>query len=127
VDADYYRNRTGNQLVGYALPVVTGFQSIQYNLPAVLQNSGYEFEVSTINFKKKDFSWSTTFNISFPKNKLVSYPNIEGSGYANTYQVGKSIFDIKRLKYTGVDAISGQFLFLDVNKCALPQKLAIEG
>ena len=42
----YYRNRSDNQLLGYPLPLVTGFPTIQYNLPAELQNTGWELELS---------------------------------------------------------------------------------
>lgn len=44
----WYRNRSGNQLVGYPLPAVTGFTSIQYNLPATVQNAGWELELNTV-------------------------------------------------------------------------------
>src|ERR1700744_231210 len=32
LSVSYYRNRTGNQLVYYSLPTITGFQIINYNL-----------------------------------------------------------------------------------------------
>ena len=40
LSVSYYRNRTANQLVGEPLPLVTGFSSVEYNLPAVVQNTG---------------------------------------------------------------------------------------
>jgi len=36
----YYRNRSSDQLVGYPLAPTTGFSSIEYNLPATVQNTG---------------------------------------------------------------------------------------
>ncbi|WP_157450558.1 TonB-dependent receptor domain-containing protein, partial [Chryseobacterium sp. CCH4-E10] len=44
--AAYYNNTSSNQLVGIPLPATTGFATIQSNLPAKVQNTGWEFETS---------------------------------------------------------------------------------
>src|SRR5258708_653893 len=113
--ASYYRNRSSNQLVGYSLPAVTGFTSIQSNLPATIQNAGLELNLSTVNIQHHDLTWNTNFNITFNRNKLVSYPNIQGSSYANTYQVGSSLFIQKKYKSLGVDSQTGLYTFQDVD------------
>ena len=106
--ASYYRNRTGNQLVGYPLPAITGFFNVEYNLPAVIQNSGFEFTLNTFNVKTKDFSWSTAGNVSFgPYNKLVSYPGLANSVYSNSYEIGKSINIYKGYEFTGINPQTG--------------------
>ncbi|HSZ32369.1 MAG TPA: hypothetical protein VK772_03615, partial [Puia sp.] len=92
----FYRNRSSNQLVGYPLPLITGGSSVQSNLPAVVQNSGLEIELNTNNIKTKNFTWNSSLTLSIPRNKLLSYPNLDQSAYANTYVVGKSLF-IKKL------------------------------
>jgi len=90
MSASYYRNRTGNQLVGYSLPELTGFGSVQFNMPAVVQNSGLELTLNTVNVKTKSFLWTTSVNLTVPSNKLVSFPNIENFGsYKSRYVVGK--------------------------------------
>jgi TonB-linked SusC/RagA family outer membrane protein len=111
-----YRNRTGNQLVGYSLPYYAGFPSVQANLPATVQNSGLEFEFNSSNFKTTEFVWTTSVNISFPRNKLIAYSNLEGSSNKNTYVIGQSIFIQKYLNYTGLDSKTGLYTFEDVNK-----------
>jgi TonB-linked SusC/RagA family outer membrane protein len=115
LSASYYRNRTGNQLVGYALPYIAGFTSVQYNLPANIQNDGEEFTLSTINIQHKNIYWKTSFNISFPRNKLISFPGITNSTYAYTYVVGKSIFSKFVYHYTGVDPQTGLYSFYNKN------------
>lgn len=115
LNADYYHNRTGNQLVGYALPAITGFASVYANLPAIIQNTGLELDLSTKNINYRSFTWRTNFNISFPRNKLVSYPNLAGSPYANKYIVGRSLFIQKLFHYTGVDSKTGLYTFQDKN------------
>ncbi|HYM93142.1 MAG TPA: SusC/RagA family TonB-linked outer membrane protein, partial [Chitinophagaceae bacterium] len=45
----WYRNRTNDQLLQYALPSQTGFTSVISNFPALLQNTGWELEWSSEN------------------------------------------------------------------------------
>jgi TonB-linked SusC/RagA family outer membrane protein len=118
--ANFYRNRSGNQLVGYPLAQTAGFGSVQYNLPAIVQNSGVEVTLNTINIKTKDFVWNTTFNLTVPSNKLVAYPGIATSSYANTFVVGKSIFIRKLYQSTGVDPQTGLYSFATKNANGLP-------
>jgi TonB-linked SusC/RagA family outer membrane protein len=114
--AAWYRNRSGNQLVGIPLPRTTGFSSIQANLPATVQNSGIELEISASPVNAGDFKWSAGFNISFPKNKLVSFPGLDGSTYANKYVIGYPITITKVYNYEGIDPATGLFRFTDYNE-----------
>lgn len=69
--AAWYQNRSSNQLVGIPLPATTGFSSIQSNLSAEVENTGFELELRTLALKSAAFSWESSFNISIPKNKLI--------------------------------------------------------
>src|SRR5262249_1680800 len=80
INASYYRNRTSNQLVQYALPSMDGFSSILANLPATVQNTGVELELNTVNFRTENFTWNTSINLSIPRNKLVAFPGLENNG-----------------------------------------------
>lgn len=111
----YYRNRSSNQLVGYSLPFTTGQSTIQYNLPAVVQNTGVELALNTTNVKINDFRWTTAINFTMPRNKLVEYPNIEGSPYVNSYMVGEPLSIQKRYHSTKVDAQTGLYTFEDID------------
>lgn len=114
-NAAWYRNRTGNQLVGYALPAITGFPSVQANLPAVVQNSGAEFDLTVGVLKKSNFKWTVAGNISVPRNKLVSYTNLKGSSYANTYVIGQPLSITYLYQYTGIDPVKQIYTFEDLN------------
>ncbi|MFP3591325.1 SusC/RagA family TonB-linked outer membrane protein [Chryseobacterium sp. SIMBA_038] len=116
VTGAYYRNRSSSQLVGIPLPGTTGFPSIQANLDATVQNSGWEFTLESTNIKKDKVSWNTSFNFSSPRNKLLEFPNIKGSSYANTLAIGHSTVIRKLFHYTGVDPVTGTYQFEDVNK-----------
>jgi TonB-linked SusC/RagA family outer membrane protein len=121
ISGSFYRNRTGNQLVGYSLPLVTGFSSVQFNLPAVVQNTGLELTLNTINIKTKHFTWTTSANLTVPRNKLVAFPNIENfSAYNSRYIVGKSLFIQELFHSTGVDPLTGLYSFATKNSGGIP-------
>ncbi|MBB5441269.1 TonB-linked SusC/RagA family outer membrane protein [Pedobacter sp. AK017] len=111
----WYRNRSGNQLVGYPLPAITGFASYNANLGAVVQNSGWEFELSTKNIRGNKFSWDSGINITIPRNKLVAFPNLDQSSYADSYVIGEPLSIIQAFHYTGTDPANGNPTVLDVN------------
>ena len=113
--ASWYRNRSSDQLVGYPLPDITGFTSIQYNLPATVENNGWEFELNTTNIKKTNFSWRTSANLTIPRNKLIAFPNIKGSIYNNSLTIGHSIYAAKAYNYLGVDPQTGIYTYEDLN------------
>jgi len=116
LNASYYRNRSGNQLIGYTLSPQTGFDNIIANLPAEVENKGWEFELNTINFQQKHFNWSTSFNISLNKNTLLKYPGLEGSSVQYDYVIGQPLDVVLGYKFTGIDPKTGLPQFLDANK-----------
>lgn len=113
--AGWYNNRSSNQLVGIPLPATTGFSSLQANLDATVQNRGIELTLRTVNFQKTDFNWTTNFNISISRNKLLSFPNIEGSTYKNQYVIGQALNIKKVYHYTGLNPQTGIYQFEDSN------------
>lgn len=111
----YFRNRSGNQLVNYNLPAQTGFTSILQNFPALIQNQGFEFSLLTKNFSGKIFKWTTSLNLSIPRNKLISFPGLATSSYAGIYVEGKSLNLFNGYHLLGVDPSSGVYQFEDLD------------
>ena len=109
--AAYYRNRSSNQLLSYRIPAHTGFTSIQnYNFPATVENSGWEFTLNTNNLNKKDFQWTSSVNISINRNKLLEFENLETSSYAGLLEIGKPVSGRSLAWiYTGIDAKTGLY------------------
>ncbi len=107
----YYRNREGNQLVDYPLPIQVGMSSVLGNLNATVQNQGFEFSISSTNIKKKNFSWKSSFNISFNRNKLLAFPDLASSSYANVYEIGEPTSIIYGYRYKDVNPKTGLFEF----------------
>lgn len=116
LDVSWYRNRSSNQLVGYPLPAISGFNSVQANLPALVQNTGWEIQMLTTNAISKDFKWQTSLNMTFPINKLVEFDGIEKTSYANKYEIGYPL-DIRKLyQFDGIETETGFYQIVDVNE-----------
>jgi len=115
INLSYYRNRAGNQLVGYPLPLITGQSSVQANLPALIQNAGFEGELSYHVLRSAIFNWKMSFNITVARNRLLEYPGLEISNFKNQYVLGRSLYIRKLFHVTGVSSQSGIYQFQDLN------------
>ncbi|MBL4674983.1 MAG: TonB-dependent receptor [Mucilaginibacter sp.] len=70
IDADAFLKKTQALLLRAPLPESSGFQTVFKNV-GKLENKGIELSINTQNIKTNDFSWTTSFNISFLKNKIL--------------------------------------------------------
>lgn len=111
----WYRNVSSNQLVGIPMPGTAGFQTLQANLNATVENKGVEVTLRTVNIENEHFSWTTNFNLSTATNKLLSFPDLAGSTYGNRYVIGQPLNIVKVYHYTGVDPETGLYTFEDLN------------
>lgn len=110
----YFQNRSGNQLVSYRVPAITGFTSVLANFPAVVENKGWEFSLSG-SVDKGLFKWNSNLNLTIPKNTLRSFPGIETSSYRNQYVIGHSLNSIYNYTSLGVEQQTGLIKFFDAN------------
>ncbi|MBW8683038.1 SusC/RagA family TonB-linked outer membrane protein [Chitinophaga rhizophila] len=110
--ANYFRNRSSNQLLLEDLPATTGFGNIDRNFPAVVQNTGIEMQLNAKVISNSRFNWRSSVNITLPNNKLISFPNLENSTYADRMVVGKSFSLAKVYKYMGVNTNTGLYEFM---------------
>jgi TonB-linked SusC/RagA family outer membrane protein len=111
----WYKNRSSNQLVGIPLPTITGFAMLQSNLDATVQNTGLELTLRTDNFRKEQFTWSTSLNLTFSKNKLIRFPGLEGSSYSQKYRIGQPLNIQLLYQYKGINQQTGVYDFTDMN------------
>ncbi|TDQ77917.1 SusC/RagA family TonB-linked outer membrane protein [Sphingobacterium yanglingense] len=111
LNLSWYQNRTSNQLTTTPLPTQTGFSSVLQNLDATVENKGWEIFVSSENVKRDDFSWSSSFNITINRNKLIAYKGLESSPYRDMYKIGQSTSTLYLFDYKGVNSETGVFEF----------------
>lgn len=112
LNIDYNINTSDNQLnPNFFLPRITGFAGYTNNFPGTVRNTNWEFTLSTQNLKRVNFEWSTNFNVTIARNKLVSFPELESSAYASTYRIGESLDMVLLSKFAGVNPLTGLYQF----------------
>jgi TonB-linked SusC/RagA family outer membrane protein len=67
---DYYKKVTRDLLLNALLPLSTGYNSGFKNIGKT-SNEGFEFSFNSINVNRKNFGWTSSFNISFNRNKVL--------------------------------------------------------
>lgn len=112
-EINYYNNKSENQLLEIPLPATTGFSGINSNLEATVRNSGWEVMLTTRNIQHKNFNWSTSFQFTLPKNKLISFEGLENSTYINSLEIGYPIGIYKLYELTGINQETGFYDFRD--------------
>lgn len=110
LNIDVFQSNTEKLLLENSALLITGSSSIITNAGS-LQNRGFEVELSTVNIKTKDFTWTTDFNISQAKNKITELgdktslisPTIDGRNGLNNYAiVGQPLISFFGYKTDGV-------------------------
>ncbi|WP_188316253.1 SusC/RagA family TonB-linked outer membrane protein [Chitinophaga agrisoli] len=110
LDLNYYNNTTSNQLLTQPLASTTGYSSITKNSPGIIKSYGWEVVLNTVNMRTRNFTWTTSLNISIPKNILVAYPSDEILTQTSLKE-GASTQGQKLYKYAGVDPQTGNYTF----------------
>ncbi len=88
LEADIYYRKTTDMLLDAPVPTTSGYSTIRKNVGS-MQNKGLELTLNTVNVEAKNFSWRTSFNISFNRNKVLSLAtpsdifNIGGPNFTN--------------------------------------------
>jgi TonB-linked SusC/RagA family outer membrane protein len=97
---EVYKTTTTDLLYAVSIPTITGFSTITSNI-GKLQNQGIEVTITSRNIVSSDFEWSTIFNISSNKNKIVE---LTGSGdlVSSGLFIGKSTGAIYDYKIDGI-------------------------
>src|SRR5690606_30361101 len=70
-EADIYRKLTTDMLLSAPVPSSSGYSTVTSNIGS-MENKGVEFAINSINFTNDNFTWTTDFNISLNKNKVIA-------------------------------------------------------
>ncbi len=71
---DWYLKDTRDLLLQATIPSSSGYTSAMMNIGS-MRNTGLEFTLETVNINKRNFQWSTTFNIAMNRNKVTALTN----------------------------------------------------
>ena len=110
LEADYYYRLTTDMLLDAPVPRTSGYATIRRNVGS-MENKGFEFGLNTVNINRGRFTWNTTFNISFNRNKVLSLAtpsdifNVGGPDFTNPtniIRVGEPVGSFWGLTRVGV-------------------------
>lgn len=116
LNVNYYNNVTRDLLDQKTLPISVGISTLKYNSSSI-RNYGWELNLSTVNVRTRDFSWSTQANLSVNRSKVLNsyYKNPDDIplGYSRTEPLeGTSINSWLGYHFAGIDPLTGHTLAL---------------
>lgn len=71
LEVDVYRKLTTDMLLSAPVPMSSGFNTVSQNIGS-MENRGVEIGINSVNLVLGKFTWSSTFNLSVNKNKVIS-------------------------------------------------------
>ncbi|NDV83021.1 SusC/RagA family TonB-linked outer membrane protein [Bacteroides sp. 51] len=118
VTLDFYQRKTTDLI--YDLPVsqTGGYYNDEYGYTTPqnigsLKNSGFELTITSTNFRTKDFTWTTSLNMSHNSNKLTKLDGQQNEIVSGPliHRVGESYYSYYLYEYAGVDSETGKEMF----------------
>ncbi len=118
--ADIYSRKTDDLI----LPITMGSLGNILKNVGSMENKGIELSLNTVNIKNSDFSWNSSFNISFTKNKVLSLnyqPTIDKAFIETVgatlvrFTAGQPIGSFFGYKFDKIDAATGDVVYKDLN------------
>ena len=113
--ADYYRDRSSDQIIYLSLPSQAGIADYSANFPAVVQNKGFEFELNATDVQTKNFKWVTSFNLTFQRNVILSINDPSKLFSSSSYIVGQPVNVARLYHFTGINSTTGVPTYQDMN------------
>jgi len=115
----YYNKKTTDLLLYVNIPSSSGYSTILQNVGS-LRNSGFEISLFTRNIDKA-FKWTTDFNISFNRNKVLDAAGLPPDAFESgqpgegRVMVGYPVGQHYLVKYAGVMKEDTQIKLYDLN------------
>lgn len=105
---EFYDSKTEDLLVRRSIPVTGGYSSILTNIGET-NNRGIEVLLNTVNVKTDKFEWSSNFNFSYNRNKIVKLfgtdldnDGREDDSVANSWFIGQPVNSFYDYVFDGI-------------------------
>lgn len=102
---DAYHQKTHDLILPQNLPITTGYTSQFLANVGKTENKGLEITINSVNVKarsRKDFGWTTNFNMTFNRNKIIALQNGVTEDIGNNRFVGSPINSLYNYKRVGI-------------------------
>jgi len=102
-DVSYYHKYTSDLLYERPLPYSTGFEKLMDNVGEV-SNQGFDIMVNATPVMNKDFTWTSTLNMNYNKNKVEKLGETNTTIWENwgTLKVGESLSSFGGYEWLGI-------------------------
>ncbi len=115
LSADYFVKTTEDLLLNRLIPGISGFSSVTENIGKV-ENKGFEFDIRGAIVSGRNFTWSSSFNISFITNEVLEL-EVDRQVLSDSHILaeGHPIGTFYLIDHEGVDPQTGNMLWIDAN------------
>ena len=105
---ELYSRTTKNLLMDCPISYTTGFGTYLMNVGEV-RNKGVELEITSRNFNTKDFSWTTSFNISHNQNEIRELDGSQTEIVSSTFihKIGSPYRTFNLIEFAGINPETG--------------------
>lgn len=115
MSADYFIKNTEDLLLNRLIPGTSGFSSVTDNIGRV-DNKGFEFDIRGVVLSESEFSWTSSFNISFIRNEVKELEvNDQVLNDSHILSEGEPIGTFYLIDHEGVDPETGNMRWIDEN------------
>ena len=122
IGIDYYNKKTTDLILNVPIPQTNGGLNSIIDNVGEMENRGVDLDITSINVRTEGFSWTTSLNIGFNTNEVLSLPgaNVDDQGRrfvaGSTSQraiEGYSVNTYYLIRYSGVNPENGEAEWLD--------------
>lgn len=130
----YYYQDVKGLILAASVPKSTGLAGSQevWGNMGKIHNSGFEFNISSINVNNKNFTWTTDFNISTSKNKVVELnQELDSKGIPIYHDENKVVGLVSKTggmvrefympEYAGIDAERGVEMIYELDRAVFEE------
>lgn len=102
---DVYTSQTKDLLLSRTIPSVTGYTLTLQNIGQTA-NKGVDININTVNISNRNFQWTTSFNASWQKDRIVSLATGKQNDLVNNWFIDQPIGVIYGIKANGLWHVS---------------------
>jgi TonB-linked SusC/RagA family outer membrane protein len=118
ITADYYKKTSKDLVLANPVLATLGFpgNSITQNIGKI-ESDGLEFLIQSTNINRRDFTWTTSLNWAYNKNKVLATnaTNTDITGGNGIARPGQELGVYYLIRWAGVNPQTGWSMFYDVN------------
>ncbi len=108
-----FQGTTNELLLGRPLVFTSGFATINENIGSI-KNTGIDIGINSVNFETENFSWTTSFNLSFYKNEILKLAGAPfAAGFASWVEEGYALGSFRGYELVGIFQTQDEITALD--------------